>query len=81
MDSRINIRVGVTAAPKWDVSVFVLSTVRPCDWGDLAGVGATAAPPLVLGVHAVKRRRYTVHLYGVKSHPAQLGTGTRRHAA
>ena len=37
----------MTAAQKWDVSVFVLSTERPCDWGDLAGVGATAAPPLV----------------------------------
>ena len=43
-DSRINIGVGVTAAQKWDVSVFVLSTERPCDWGDLAGVGVTAAP-------------------------------------
>ena len=48
-DSRINIGVGVTAAQKWDVSVFVLSTKRPCDWGDLAGVGATAAPyPVVV---------------------------------
>ena len=34
----------MTAAQKWDVSVFVLSTERPCDWGDLAGVGVTAAP-------------------------------------
>ena len=34
--------VGVTAAQKWDVSVFVVPIERPCDWGDLAGVGATA---------------------------------------
>ena len=50
-DSRINIGVGVTAAQKWDVSVFVLSTERPCDWGDLAGVGATVAPhPVSIGL-------------------------------
>ena len=42
-DSRINMRIGATVVQKWDVSVFVLSTERACDWGDLAGVGATAA--------------------------------------
>ena len=45
MDSRINIGIGTIACQKWDVSVFVLSSERPCDWGDLAGVGATAPPP------------------------------------
>ena len=43
-DSRINIRIGTTAAQKWDVSVFVLSPEGQCDWDDFLAVGATAAP-------------------------------------
>ena len=35
-DSRINIRIGTTAAQKWDVSVFVPSTERPGFCGNLA---------------------------------------------
>ena len=50
-DSRINIGIGTAAVQKSDVSVFVLSPERPCDWGDLAGVGATAAPPQYPSVH------------------------------
>ena len=56
-DSRINIGIVATAVQKWDVSVFVLSTERPCDWGDLAGVGATAARPLV-GEGKLTRKRF-----------------------
>ena len=55
-DSRINIGIGATAAQNWDESVFVLSSERPCDWGDFAGVGATAAPPPVGGAPTNKFR-------------------------
>ena len=37
----------MTAAQKWDVPVCVLSTERPCDWGDLAEVGATVVSSLL----------------------------------
>ena len=43
------IGIGTIAFQKWDVSFFVLSTERPCDWDDFAAVGVNAAPhPVVL---------------------------------
>ena len=71
----------MTAAQKLDVSVFVLSTERPCDWGDLAGVGATAAP---YPVKAVECREGSRGRAGVgagsdslQSHTYWVGGGCR----
>ena len=73
-DSRINIRIGTTAAQKWDVSVFVLSPERPCDWGDLAGVVATAAPRPVISFSA-RDRLFLLQLVGSYQVGGWVGDG------
>ena len=65
--------IGTTAAQKWDVSVLVLSPGGQCDWGDLAGVGATAAHPSTGGCGKVTQvKHHRRHSSGEVSQAASL---------